>query len=579
MFSIKQSLNSIKNFDWAGLGWQYLFFWYFSGVTQSIILFTGTAGFVGTRAALMMSFLWLIPMLFFPKKAKLISAVIGLFLLPFALLSLGYLYIYHQEFSQSVLFIVFESNASESSEYISNYFSWGILFSLLAYTAIAYLLWKKVRPVYVSKPTALVVSAFLIYALFLSAFHTHMIVKHRSFDDAFERLQERMEPAVPWQVVVGYKSYRNQLGNMQDLLELNAKIPPLKNLKDSLAKEPSTLVLVIGESTNRGRMSLYGYNRPTTPNLDKMRDELYVFNNVVSPRPYTIEVLQQVLTFGDQKNPDGYLHTPSIMNMMQQAGYKSYWITNQQTMTKRNTMLTTFSKQTDQQYYLNNNRSQDARQYDSVVLKPLEEVLKQDAHRKFIVVHLLGTHMNYKYRFPESAAKFTDRTGVPDWVEDGNQLSFYNSYDNAVLFNDYVVSSIINTLKKNKINGVMAYFSDHGEEVFDIKGLNFKGRLETAPTPSMYTVPFIIWTSPTFTQKYGDLLKEAQTRPYGNSDFIYTWSDLAGLSFEGFDPSKSLINKDFKPHTRWIGDPYTKNGLFDFDEVLKKYPPTGAQQQ
>jgi len=33
------------------------------------------------------------------------------------------------------------------------------------------------------------------------------------------------------------------------------------------------------------------------------------------------------------------------MNIMKQAGYRTYWITNQQTLTKRNTMLTNFSEQ------------------------------------------------------------------------------------------------------------------------------------------------------------------------------------------------------------------------------------------
>ncbi len=49
--------------------------------------------------------------------------------------------------------------------------------------------------------------------------------------------------------------------------------------------EPRTLVLVIGESTQRGRMSLYGYPRETTPELDalhKTDPNLTVFNNVVS---------------------------------------------------------------------------------------------------------------------------------------------------------------------------------------------------------------------------------------------------------------------------------------------------------
>lgn len=65
-----------------------------------------------------------------------------------------------------------------------------------------------------------------------------------------------------------------------------------------------TLVLVIGESTTRQHMSLYGYTRPTTPKLEALRGQLTVFNEVFASRPYTIEALQQILTFADQENPN-----------------------------------------------------------------------------------------------------------------------------------------------------------------------------------------------------------------------------------------------------------------------------------
>ncbi|MFM2505084.1 sulfatase-like hydrolase/transferase, partial [Escherichia coli] len=84
-------------------------------------------------------------------------------------------------------------------------------------------------------------------------------------------------------------------------------LPPLANFQDHSGDAPRTLVLVIGESTQRGRMSLYGYPRETTPELDALHKTdpgLTVFNNVVTSRPYTIEILQQALTFADEKNPD-----------------------------------------------------------------------------------------------------------------------------------------------------------------------------------------------------------------------------------------------------------------------------------
>ena len=57
-------------------------------------------------------------------------------------------------------------------------------------------------------------------------------------------------------------------------------------------------------------------------------------------------------------------------------------------------------------------------------------MLADSAPRKFIVVHLLGTHMSYQYRYPPSFNKFTDRQGVPAGVRD-DQVPTYNSYDNT----------------------------------------------------------------------------------------------------------------------------------------------------
>lgn len=66
--------------DWAGLGWLLLFFWYFSGVTQALLLFSGTTGFAGFRDAFFLSSLWLAPVLLLPRFTRATAAVIGLVL-------------------------------------------------------------------------------------------------------------------------------------------------------------------------------------------------------------------------------------------------------------------------------------------------------------------------------------------------------------------------------------------------------------------------------------------------------------------------------------------------------------------
>ncbi|HRL95008.1 MAG TPA: phosphoethanolamine transferase CptA [Pseudomonas sp.] len=565
-----QVMSGRQRWDWAGLGWLFLFFWYFSGVTHLLIQLTGTTGFASFRQAFLLSALWLIPVLLFPARARAIAGSIGLLLWACSLVGLGYFCIYGQQFSQSVIFIMFESNMAESSEYFAQYFAWWMVPVYLLYTLGAWLLWKRVRPLEFSRNQALVLSLALFVAL-LAYPLGKQVYKHGNWPTALEKFEARVEPAVPWQLVVGYRKYLEQLGDMQLLLDGNAKVAPLQQLQDAQAGQPSTLVLVIGESTNRQRMSLYGYPRATTPKLDKLREQLAVFDNVVTPRPYTIEALQQVLTFADEQNPDAYLTTPSIMNMMKQAGYKTYWITNQQTMTKRNTMLTTFSKQADEQVYLNNNLNQNARQYDGDVLKPFGKILADSAPRKFVIIHLLGTHMSYKYRYPAEYDQFTDRKGVPDWVTD-DQLPTYNSYDNAVLYNDFVVSSLIEQFSASKPNGFLLYLADHGEAVFDSPKGNVLGRNEGKPTAPMYTIPFMLWTSEQWRSHSPADYQTELSRPYSSSNLIHTWADLAGLRAAELDPSKSLVSANFKERPLMIGDPYQPKSLIDFSLIKPKAP-------
>ncbi|KAA8698310.1 phosphoethanolamine transferase CptA [Pseudomonas proteolytica] len=570
MAMFKRSTKSATGFDWAGLGWMFLFFWYFSGITQLLIQLTGTSGFSGFRQAFFMSALWLAPMLLFPRRARLLAALIGVVLWACSMASLGYFFIYQQEFSQSVIFIMFESNISEAGEYATQYFAWWIVLAFIAHTALAIFLWTRVRPIYLPKARAMVAATAIVLAIV-----GYPLIKQIATNDTLERaidgFETRVEPAVPWQMIVAYRRYTQQLNNMQGMLDNVSKIPPLSNFKDSMAGQPSTLVLVIGESTNRQRMSLYGYPRKTTPELDKLRDQLDVFDNVITPRPYTIEALQQVLTFADEDHPDLYLKTPSIVSMMKQAGYKTFWITNQQTMTKRNTMLTTFSEQADEQVYLNNNRNQNARQYDGDVLEPFSKALADKAERKLIVVHLLGTHMSYQYRYPPSFDTFTDRQGVPDGVRD-DQLPTYNSYDNAVRYNDFVVSSLIKDYAKTDPNGFLLYLSDHGEDVFDSAGHDTLGRNEGKPTAPMYTIPFMTWASPKWRATHDWNMRGDVQRPYSSSQLIHTWADLAGLSFDELDRSRSLVSDSFTPRPLLIGDPYQRSqkALIDFSLIKPK---------
>ncbi|WP_034840229.1 phosphoethanolamine transferase CptA [Endozoicomonas numazuensis] len=555
----------------------YLFLVYFSLVPQILVAITSFSGITGIRDTLLMTTIWLVPFVIWPRQTAIISAFLGFLLGFLSLGSLGYWLIYKQEMSQSVFFIVLESNVQEMSEFISSYMRWWYPLVFIAYLIPPLIFWSCLRKLdFQIGPklrSIIVASAFLV--IVTPVITTTM---NKDLKAGIRHLGDRLEPTTPWNMVIGYLKYRDQLADMQKLLNEADKLPPLDHLTESNSSQPKTVVLVIGESENRQRMSLYGYPRKTTPLLDEMYekqpDSLYVFRDVVTPRPYTIEALQLILSFGDSTHPEAATNAPNLLMMMKQAGYHITWITNQQTQTKRNTMLTTLSQMADKQIYLNNNRRQDTDHHDEVVLTPFENALKSHAgEKKMIVVHLIGSHRKYNYRYPKSYEVYTDRNQMPDWVPE-EDVDPYNNYDNSVRYNDMIVSSLIQDLDHVGESASLLYLSDHGEEVYDTADAIFSGRNEADPTPAMYTVPFLIWVNDKYkTQQDTSHWEQYLDRPYSSTDLIYTWADLVGLDFDQKDTSRSILSENFHPSPRWIGDPLMPKSLRTFDSISNQDQP------
>jgi len=487
------------------------------------------------------------------------------------MIAFSYWLIYGQDFSQSVIFIIFETNIAEGTEFILSYLQFWHVAALMVFTLIPILLWRAIPVVSLSDRVRYpYIAAFMLILAWPVA--DDFVVKDSGYVRTKSHLFKHLEPASPWNLAVGYARYREQLQDMAVLLEKNKQIEPLKSFSSISEYSPDTLVLVIGESTNSQRMGLYGYARDTTPHLNAMEDELLRFSDVVSARPYTIESLQQALSFADSKNPDDFFTKPTLLNIIKQAGYHITWITNQQTQTKRNTMLTMLSQLADKQIYLNNNRAQNASQYDDVVIAPFKKALQQNSGEKqMIIVHLLGTHRVYDYRYPKSTTYFKDNDKAPTWIDDA-LLDVYNSYDNAIRYNDYVIATLIEQLKERSKKSLFVYFSDHGEEVYDEPDSQFSGRDESKPTPAMYTVPFIVWSSPEFNKARKTSTWQAYLdRPFSLAAFIHTLPDMIGITFDGLNHSKSLVSDTFIAQPRWIGDPNSPKALRDFDLLKTKY--------
>lgn len=128
---------------------------------------------------------------------------------------------------------------------------------------------------------------------------------------------------------------------------------------------------------------------------------------------------------------------------------------------------------------------------------------------------------------------------MPDWAT-AAQAEVINTYDNAVRYNDHVVSTLIERFSATQAPVFWSIFSDHGEDVYDSPGHGILGRNEGKPTPPMYTIPFLVWTAPAWRARDQRDFRPTLSGPTAPRTSSHTWADLAGLSFDGFVPDKSL---------------------------------------
>ena len=113
--------------------------------------------------------------------------------------------------------------------------------------------------------------------------------------------------------------------------------------------------------------------------------------------------------------------------------------------------------------------------YDGALIKEVEKVLNsQSEMNRVIFVHLIGNHFDYCSRYPD--LEYTVYKGdlnkgqfgsLADKIELHRNI---NCYDNSVVYNDFVMSKILESLKKHKSVSGLIYLSDHGEDVIGRKG-------------------------------------------------------------------------------------------------------------
>jgi len=426
-----------------------------------------------------------------------------------------YYSLFKANISASSIFILLETNLAEAKEFVEFYYNPFILFVVIIFS-VQLILFFKERPVFsipkrvFFQKTYYALSILIILGLMIYKDFQRYNFLYLSVDSVFEYIEEQKK--------------MNQF-------EIDRSIADIEGFEVFRKVDTATYVLIIGESTTRYRMSLYGYERNTTPFLDSLKPELWKYDDVISSHAFTIGALRDALVINGLQSKDDF----SIIQLMNQAGFKTYWISNQRPIGEYESLVTKIAMSSD--IYITKNTALDGSitPKDEILIPELKKILNEDAPKKFIVIHPLGTHMGYKDRYPSAFEKFKGNS--PSKFNHPVALERSNTYDNAILYHDYFLKQIHREISKLVHPAYYLYFSDHGEEVYE--SIDFSGHAEENPTKSMFDVPFFIWMNNEFKSNFKH--PYIKSNPYKLDHFLHTFSELNGIKFKDFDTTKSIF--------------------------------------
>lgn len=482
--------------------------------------------------SLLANLIWMlgltIPYAIFQKKLIYRIAVCVYFLI--GIIEIGHWITMEGPLTIMSLLIMSNTNYEEAVSFLDMKSTWGFIV-LIFYTILFLLALRKAPTEKTVKHKSVHIGAIVIIFGIIIFYLVSVIPKYR---------------LLPQSVKISY-AFVNVLSDYKKASEAN-KLQIVDATLQGDFDQQNTFVLILGETCSRNHMSLYGANINTNPRLIS-RNDIIKYTDVVSGYNYTIQSVPSMLSQSNLVNKLGPAESVDILDVFHSAGFKTFWISNQSPIGALDNVISAIARKSDHAKFVNNvsNGSSEAflsRAYDEDLFKPFELALKEAGNKKLIVLHLMGCHNTYTKRYPPSFDHFKS--------ESSKREKRIAEYRNAVLYNDFVVDSILTILdkyslpEKNDISSAI-YLSDHGENVYD--EMNRIGHDYSNEMPKVIVeIPFIVWLSSGYLKKNKEkvaTIMDNTDKPYVTDDLFHAMIDLNNIKSPLLEETKSVFHKNF----------------------------------
>lgn len=264
------------------------------------------------------------------------------------------------------------------------------------------------------------------------------------------------------------------------------------------------VILALGETQRSINYSLNGYTRNTNPYLSAY--PVVSFKNVLSYGTSTAVSVPYIFSLAtDRYNSSrAEMNRDNVLDALQRAGVHTEWLDNDGGCKGvcKNISYTDLRKKYASDKALCPHQGSC---FDSVFIEEMKEKLAALPDQDTVLaLHFMGSHgPSYWQRYPASFRAFTPDCPQND-IQNCTQEALINTYDNSILFADFVMAEIVKLAQEKAPDYDIAFIflSDHGESLGE-SGLYLHGLPKSIAPHEQRSVPLIAWMSDDFLKTEG----------------------------------------------------------------------------
>lgn len=446
--------------------------------------------------------------------------------LTFMVCSVGSYFVYTFEITitQNILGLVFDTNPEETGALLGvDFYAWtGVHMAVSLVPAVLFFRRGGLPPGSVKRAVSMLLVLLVMAVLLI------VTVPHRRLPREMSR-RDLVFSAV--HSLVGYRKSLRQFA-----------VPKTDISKGDFryTNHDLVVVLILGEGARADHFHINGYNRRTSPNLERLK--VVSFTGAMSSFSFTRKSVPCILTRATAKNYELSLRETGLISIFRRLGFYTAWISNQrQSHDNHDTPITVFAREADAVVFNNRLRadSYDRVRLDEELLKYMDDVLDLGYPNKLIVLHTIGSHWNYNAHYPQEFMKYTPIARNSNPYRNSAE-EIVNSYDNTILYTDHFIAQVMERVKGH--NSLVVYVSDHGEF------LGEKGRFSHPPGSvsgkELFHIPLFVWASQRFSRENPEKMaavRRNSAKPISHDHVFHSLLDGAGIVSPIVEPGLSLF--------------------------------------